>query len=313
MSYPTFDELPQIEQLGLRHSWSVFGPDDEVGTVNFLTPDGVVDGARGVQEGRVVNLSLPIGEPDPPLFAREPHSHEVFQLGRNSWDDKLDNLFLQGSTQWDGLLHQRCREFGFYGGRQLEPHEGNPEGVLGISRWAEHGVAGRGVLLDVAGHLAVQDHELDPFAARSISATMLEEVAEAQGVPLAPGTVLCVRVGWLEAYRALPREERAALKPPLGFPGLAADEAMARFLWDNRVAAVAVDNPTVEVSPGDPDVGSLHRRLLPCLGMALGELFWLRDLAALCRERSRWEFLFVSVPLNLPGGVGSPANAVAIL
>jgi hypothetical protein len=53
--------------------------------------------------------------------------------------------------------------------------------------------------------------------------------------------------------------------------GLDASAEMARFLWDKGFAAVAADNPTVEVRPGDPTVGSLHRRLIPALGLPLGE------------------------------------------
>jgi hypothetical protein len=76
-----------------------------------------------------------------------------------------------------------------------------------------------------------------------------------------------------------------------------------RYSW--RVQAV-------EVVPPDPRVGSLHRRLIPCLGFAIGELFDFAALAAACHREQRYEFLFASVPLNLTGAVGSPANAVAI-
>ncbi|MEO5902224.1 MAG: cyclase family protein, partial [Ilumatobacteraceae bacterium] len=77
-------------------------------------------------------------------------------------------------------------------------------------------------------------------------------------------------------------------------------------------AAVCCDNPAVEVVPGDPAVGSLHRRLLPTLGTTLGEMFDLDRLATACRADGRWTFFFVAAPLHLPGGLGSPGNAVAI-
>ena len=50
-----------------------------------------------------------------------------------------------------------------------------------------------------------------------------------------------------------------------------------------RVAAVAADNPAVDAVPVDPAVGSLHRRLIPCLGFAIGELFDFAPLAAVRR------------------------------
>jgi kynurenine formamidase len=85
---------------------------------------------------------------------------------------------------------------------------------------------------------------------------------------------------------------------------------MARYLWDHRVSFVAADNPAVEARPGHP--GYLHRRLIPMLGIGLGELFVLDALAEDCRADGRYSFFFTAVPLNLPGGVGSPANAFAI-
>ena len=87
---------------------------------------------------------------------------------------------------------------------------------------------------------------------------------------------------------------------------------MARTIWNFHPAALCCDNPAVEVVPGDPSIGSLHRRLLPTLGMALGEMFAFERLATTCRADGRWTFFFVAAPLNLPDGLGSPGNAVAI-
>jgi kynurenine formamidase len=128
-----------------------------------------------------------------------------------------------------------------------------------------------------------------------------------------------VRTGWTDRYLELDAAGRSALADAMqevtGHPsaGLAGSEDMARFLWNSGVAAVACDNPSVEVVPGDPADGSLHRRLIPGLGMAIGELFSFAELAAACARTGRYEFLFVAVPLNVTGAVGSPANAVAIL
>jgi kynurenine formamidase len=102
-----------------------------------------------------------------------------------------------------------------------------------------------------------------------------------------------------------------------------------RWLWDHRVPLIATDNLAVEnipVTPNEtyltqeerdsgvrsPYTGMLHRQLIPLLGIALGELWFLDDLAAECRSTGRWDFMLVAKPLNLVGGVGSPANAVAI-
>jgi kynurenine formamidase len=306
---PSFDDLPLLEPLGLRHAWDAFGRDDELGAIGRLSAADVLRAVGTVRKGAVISLSVPLDAIDPPLYGRERLEHSVFRVNRNTWDDRLDNFYLQSSTHWDGLRHIQARELGHFGGRTDETAIVGGDGPLGIDTWVKHGFVARGVLLDVAAHLG---DTFDPFASTSIDAATLDEVAAHQGVELQPHDVLCVRVGWMERYRALDGDGRVQAASSLSFAGLAADEAMARWLWDREVSAVGADNPGVEVSPGSREVGSLHRRLLPLLGITLGELFDFDELAKECRADGRWEFLLVSVPLHLVGGVGSPANAVAI-
>lgn len=306
---PLFDDLPLIEKLGLRHAWGVWGSEDELGSINFITAQAVVGACRLVTTGRTIRLDLPVTEPDPPMYGREPLKHTIFAADRNNWDDKLDGFYPQGSTQWDALRHVRCREFGFYGGLTEDPHQ---HGRLGIENWARHGIVGRGVLLDVAAYCAAQGEPLDPTQEQPISDVLIDEVVRHQGVSLQPGDILCIRTGWMSAYQCSQGTERQQLLADYSFPGLAADEAMARYLWNNRIAAIVADNPAIEVSPGNPTVGSLHRRLIPMLGYALGELFDLDELADACHQDGRWNFLFSAAPLYLVGGVGSPGNALAL-
>jgi kynurenine formamidase len=301
----SYDELPVIDGLGLRTSWGVFGEADTVGTVNWLTPARAASAAGLVSTGESIPLSLPLDQPSPQTHHRAPYKHEIFDLDRNNVDDRLDDFFPQGSTQWDALRHVRAREYGFY--NRAEPE------TLGIDKWAARGgLVGRGVLLDVAAYLSASGTPMEPSKPAVISADLLERVRADQSVELGRGTVLLIRTGWMTAYLSGVGDERARMTQAGANVGLSGDEDMARYLWDNGVAAIAADNMTLEVAPGDPAAGSLHRRLLPCLGMALGELWSLDALAAKCASENRYEFFFVSVPLYLPGGVGSPPNAVAI-
>jgi kynurenine formamidase len=308
---PRYDELPEVPGLGLRHAWDVFGADDRHGTVNLLDARRVLGAAALVRTGEVVSLDLPLDLPDPPLFGRQPYRHDVFALSRNEMDDRLDNFHLQGSTQWDALGHVRCREHGFWGGRTTDPTSDVND--LGIDQWAAHGMVGRGVLVDVAGWAAASGQPFDPLTPRAVTAADLQAVLDQQRSPLEPGDIVCLRTGWVGAYKAMDGPARIAYADEPTFAGLRADEDMARFLWDAHVAAVVCDNPAVEVVPGDPAVGSLHRRLIPLLGLALGEMFDLETLARRCRDDTRWTFMFVAVPLKVPGAIGSPGNAVAIL
>jgi kynurenine formamidase len=308
---PAYDELPTLGATGLRHAWNVFGAADELGTLNRITDDVVQSAVAMVRTGRRISLDLPVSIPNPPLFGRNPVAHSIFELDRNTWDDRLDDFHLQGSTQWDGLRHVRAREFGFYGGWQGPP-DSDPR-RLGIDRWSDHGIVSRGVLVDLTGG------DLDPFSTRAFSAEELAAAVDSQCGPLRRGDVLCVRTGWIDGYLAMGDDDRTSLalrdadRADRAWAGLDGSDAMARYLWDAGIAAVVVDNPALEVAPSDPKVGDLHRRLIPCLGFAVGELFSFGELAGACAHQRRSDFLFASVPLKVRGGVGSPANAMAIL
>ncbi|GAA0935909.1 cyclase family protein [Pseudonocardia zijingensis] len=308
---PKYAELPRLGAVHARHSWDVFGPEDGLGALNLLTPERVVRAATEIRTGTRISLQLPAELPDPPFYGREALRHSVFRTGRNSWDDRIDAYHPQGSTQWDGFRHLRYREFGFFGGRRADPPELGDE--LGVQHWAR-GIVGRGVLLDARRWLDEHEPGTSAFGGRSLSAEDLRRIADAQDVRIGAGDVLCVRTGWVTEYRALDADGRAEVaaggRPPA--TGLAADESMAEQLWDWHVAAVACDNPAVEVAPGDAAVGSLHRRALAALGIPLGELFDFDELATACAADERWSFFFVSVPLAISGGVGSPAAPVAV-
>lgn len=309
---PDFADLPELDGQPLRHAWDVFGRDDDLGTLNLIDDAAVLRGLAAAVVGRRYPLSLPLTEPDPPLFGRGAIRQELVQLDRNTWDDRLEGFWPQSSSQWDGLKHVRCREHGFWTGLTGDPAELGDR--LGIDHWAA-GIISRGVLLDVPRHRAAHGRAYAAESGEEITAAELRDVAEAQGVVIQPGDVLCVRLGWLESWRAADQSTRAAIAGPDGelvYAGLSGAEETAAQLWDWHVAAITCDNPSIEARPGDPAAGSLHRRILPLLGMALGELFDLDDLSAACAEDGRWTFTFIGVPHRMPGGLGSPANAVAI-
>lgn len=312
-SFPLYNALPQAHPVEARHAWGVFGAEDELGRINLLSAEVVLAASREVRSGTVINLCLPLDLPEPPWEPyRSRYLHTIFPVDRNTQDDYLDSFYLQRSTQWDGLRHIRARELGFYGGRQAD--EAGPEGTkLGIEKWAHHGLVGRGVLADVGRFAeATFGTALDPHEGTPITVEMLRNTLEQEGVTPRRGDILMVRTGYLEAYLVASPEGRARFAEVRDCPGLHAGEEMAQYLWDSGFAAVLADNPALEVVPGSREIGSLHRRLIPLLGFAIGELFDLGELARQSNEDCRYTCLFVAVPLNLPGAVGSPGNAIAI-
>jgi kynurenine formamidase len=292
---PSYSELPELGDLGVRHARSVI-PAQE-GTLSFIEPADVAAAAAAVVLGETVPLNLPVDAFIPPLFGRSVLGHRIIEPSRNEAEDVLDGFNPQASSQLDGLAHVRARELGYFDGSTTL--DGAREG-LGMQHWARRGIAARGVLLD----LAVDD----PFDGSAIRPDDLRRTASDQGVDLRPGDVLLVRTRWAAAVLAAGGDGSG-----LNWRGLDAGEATAEFLWDQRVAIVGADNPAVENAPGDPTIGSLHRRLLPALGLPMMELLDLERLAERCRELGRWDFLFAAVPLHVRGAVSSPANAMAIL
>jgi hypothetical protein len=312
---PAFSELPTLPGRDEHHAWDVWGRDDEIGTLNLIGPEQRLAATRAVRTGEMISLNLPLDEPAPGLFNERSGYGHVIEDTAVGLDDKLDDFYLQSSSQWDGLRHIHVGRHGFWGGRSKSDLETTD--VLGIDRWADHGFGGRGVLVDVARYVRDSGVPLAPDEPVEITTALLDEVAAAQGLTFRSGDILVVRTGWTEWYRALPREHRERLRGTIGAgfacPGLGAGKDMAGYLWDHEFAAVAADNVGVEVFPVDRDKGFLHRRLIALQGMPLGELWDLRRLSDHCASSGTYDFLLVSGVLPLPRGVGSPSNAYAVV
>jgi kynurenine formamidase len=315
---PAYKELPTLGDTGEHHSWDHFGRDDEFGCLNFIDDATVVSAAREVRTGQIVNLNLPVGQPQPQFWAtREQPIHRQL-IRRNIRDDAIDNYFTQGSTQIDGFRHARYRQYGFYGGRQ--DADLDDRGELSIANWAERGVLGRGVLVDVAAYLAAQGTPLSPENRMAIEPELIEATLAAQGTESRPGDMVLIRTGWLEWYRGLDEEMRNELgrrwnadRSLAALPGISPSRACVGWLWDHRTSLLALDNPTAETLPWDSTDGWGHHRLLVLLGLPLGELWDLSGLSAQCARLGRWSFLLSCAPINLPRGAASPANAYAVM
>jgi len=313
---PWYRDLPVKPGAPAGSAWGLFGEDDQLGTMNLLTPERTAAAARLVRKGAVFPLNLSIDQPAPPLFGRGA-PRQQFVEGEVHRDDYLDNFWPQASSQWDSLRHILHPRDGFYNGTGREQIVAGG-GRLGIENMARKGVAGRGVLLDVARHLEAAGTPLDYTVSTVIRPETLSACAKAQGVEVRTGDILLIRTGWLDWYlhTATPEQKQQMAgdaMTQLRTPGIGPDAEMAAYLWDLHPAAVAADNPALEAWPPDPQAGGfLHFRLIPLFGMPIGELWYLDDLAADCAADGVYEFLLTSAPLNVPGGIGSPPNALAI-
>lgn len=295
--------IPKYRDLLNGEATGVFGDDDVLGALNRQTPETIVAAARLVRSGEMFSLNGPLEWPDPPMFARQPLRHTVYETPMGNLDDYVDSFYPQASSQWDGFLHISDPETGRY--------NQNADEALGIESWARRGIAGRAVLLDVQRWLAEQGEHLSWNKHREITVEELDLTRKWAGIEPENGDILLVRTGWISGYEAASSEERISAKNHMATPGLVPSEEMAAYLWDWGVSAVASDNIAVEALPLNPE-SMLHRKILARLGIPIGELWWLDELAEHSAKDRRWESLLVSAPWNLSGGVGSPANAIAL-
>lgn len=313
---PSFSQLPVTSDAPPGSAWGLWGADDQVGTINLLTPDKVLAAARLIRTGKVFRLDLPLEIPSPALFRRQSFSHHIIGSGV-ARDDYVDQFYLQSSSQWDGLTHIAHPEHGFYNHTPAEAITGGEDTRLGIEHWARRGIVGRAVLADVARYCERQGRPLDALGPTRVPLADVEATLASQNVSLHAGDILLLRFGWTAAYRALDetgRVELAAQRMRAPAVGLDQSPEMAAYLWDQHIAAVASDAPSVEAFPPkswEAD-GFLHYTLIALFGMAMGELWELDTLAADCARDGVYECFLTSAPLNIRGGVGSPPNALAI-
>lgn len=314
---PSFDELPLKSGYPPHSAWGLFGDEDQVGTLNLLTPERVAAASRLVRDGQVFALNWELELPYPPLFNRPALNHTIKRRRQNVFDDIYDNFNTQSSSQWDGLTHYGHREYGFYNGVSEDQITGAAGTRNGIEHWARRGIAGRGVLIDFQRFVSAQGIAFNPGERYAISAEQLQAAADWQGLRFQTGDILLLRTGWIEWYDGLNGEQRRQIAQPgaLQIAGLDQSEDSLRFLWDNHFAAIGSDNPDFEAYPplkdGQPGE-MMHSTIIGLWGMPIGEMFKLDALAAACATDRRYEFFFTSAPLNKLGGVASPPNALAI-
>ncbi|KAF2006249.1 hypothetical protein P154DRAFT_603719 [Amniculicola lignicola CBS 123094] len=330
--FPTRKELPQINGAPPEAAW-VWGDNDYVGRINLLTPTRVQAAAKEIKTGEIVSVNLPLDVPNQPAFGREVFKHEIKVLHEDIAYDDIYHMNTQSGTQWDGFRHFAHIPTGtFYNhtkGSDIVGPAANQK--CSIHHWAEHGIAGRGILLDYRGYAHKKGINYDPYDYYPISWEELYQCGKDQGIDIRPaaqggdikiGDILFVRSGWKEAYDQKSPDDRskAALRHGSGlggedgqrYAGLSQEEKILDWLHDCYFAAVAGDAPSFEAWPTHESY-HLHEYILALWGMPLGEMLDLEKLAQKCREKNRWIFFFSSAPANCPGGVSSHVNGTAIL
>jgi kynurenine formamidase len=301
-------------------NWGKWGPDDELGSLNYLTPQEALRGVGEVRSGEVFTLQIHMGHPDgDPLWPGRVAMKRWNVLDEGTWDgeeapqfpgglhyaDDIIETQTQGSTQYDALGHV------WYDGQVWNGYDARSTvgamekaSVLPI---AEKGVVGRGVLIDMARHRGKE--ALDK--GETFDHNDLLAAAEAQGVTIEPHDILVIRTGWIAWSYTVSDEEFYD-----GFtePGLTYSRELVEWFQRMEIPNYVTDTIANEVTY-EPQTGvalPLHCALMRNLGVALTEIAWLEDLAEACAADGRWTFLYTAGPLKIVNGTGAPVNPVVV-
>ncbi|MGH7777981.1 MAG: cyclase family protein [Candidatus Dormibacterales bacterium] len=318
---PTPPDDPLGEYIRRFSNWGRWGPEDGRGTTNHITPDKVKAAAALVTRGQVISLALNFDQRGPQTGANGRFNCLRYSVatgtdhvqGLQRWggqplprgfgyaDDSVV-LHLQSATHWDGLAHI------FHEGRMYNGHPAQEVGANGAPRnGIEHlksTLVGRGVLLDMARYKGVEGLE----DGEPVTVEDLEGAAALEGVEVKEGDIVLLRTG--QMARCLLRGWGAYAGGDA--PGLSL--GAVPWLAEKRIAALATDTWGVEVRPNElPDsFQPMHIVTVVYMGLLLGEMFNLEELAQACAADRGYEFMVSAPPLPFTGSVGAPPGPVAI-
>ncbi|HJS96116.1 MAG TPA: cyclase family protein [Solirubrobacteraceae bacterium] len=295
-------------------NWGRWGPDDEFGTMNYITRDTVCRAAGLVRSGHRVSMTIPINKlvgPDNPQPALQfvTQGHEI-PVDSSQVRFGLDFLGMachgDCHTHVDALCHIS------YGGLT---YNGRDAAAVLTSTGAtsqdiavyKDGVVGRGVLLDIPRLRGVK--WLEPGEA--VTRAELEACEAAQGVTLGEGDILVFRTGHHRRRLELGAWDNSP--PPVGEGKAGLHVDTIPWMHERRIAAFLPDGdgeavPSVVAGVTYP----IHPLQVVAMGMLVSDSLQFEDLAAACEDENRHEFMVVGLPLRLPGGTGSPWNPIAI-
>jgi kynurenine formamidase len=307
-----------VRDTGKRlRNWGKWGADDERGTLNYITPEAIVKAAALIRRGAVFSLAIPFNAKGPQINQPRRFNpiHRMMITGPDcttgaipfpggvGFSDDMVIMPLQCATQWDALSH--CFEDGMmwngYSANEVSSRGAKRNGIDKVS----NGIVARGVLLDVPRSKGLR--WLEP--GYGITSADLDAAIAAEKVDVRPGDVLLVRTGHMTLCK-----DRGEWGTYAGgdAPGLSFQSA--DWVQQTQIAAVATDTWGMEVRPNEfPNTYQpLHQVFIPNMGLTIGEIFNLDDLADDCAKDGVYECFFVAPPLPITGAVGSPINPLAI-
>ncbi|MCC7414005.1 MAG: cyclase family protein [Gammaproteobacteria bacterium] len=306
---------------GLPSNWGRWGSDDEIGGLNFLTPDEVARGLSLIRRHEPYALAITINSPrgDPVWPGRSPavklmtqdkghyQAGKLVPLGGGlEYADDYLTMFLQGSTQFDALGHI------WYGDQLYNGFDASTT-IGGLDRasvlpLAERTACGAAVLIDMP-RFRGKAH-LDK--GETFGLADLLACAQAQGTAIEKHDIVLIRTGWLTVF--YDQGPAVFYAEPFLEPGLTFSRELVEWFHDMEIPLLGTDTIANEVTV-DPESGlilPLHSALMRNLGVIFNEILWLEDLAGACAADGQYKFFYTAAPLKVFRGTGAPVNPIAI-
>lgn len=285
-------------------NWDRWGPDDEAGTLNFITPEKRARAAALVRDGITVSCATNI----PVLPAADnprPARHLTYR-GTDPMTGAAGDFLTLEPHGWS-MTHLDALSHIYYQGRYYNDRPLDDLTSTGALRGsvmpAKDGIVSRGILLDVAR--AVGRDWLDPGDVASKDD--VRKAIEIAGVEPEAGDILLFRTG-----RQARNAARGIAPPSAGLAGISI--ACAEWIRDWQVAALICDGG-MDAQPSEVENVRIpwHIVTLTMMGMPIVDNADLEAIAAECTRLGRWEFLLTMAPLRIAGGTSSPLNPIAML
>jgi kynurenine formamidase len=300
-----------MEQQGKRYS--LWGEHDQLGAMNYVTPEMLVRLFQGVKKGRIYDLSqvIQMGAPRiepfmPPyvmsMWTTAEKTRKLLREHLNAVNEagvllERAEMTMHVGTHVDALGHFTIADE-MYNGHSAQESIGN-WGLerLGIEQAPP--IITRAVLLDIATYKGVEHLE----GGTVVTPADLEGVVNQQKVSIQPGDAVLLHTGWSK-YFMTDNQKYVSTAPGLG-------EASARWLTEQKVAAIGADNMTVEVVPMEDErkVFPVHQHLIVEKGVYMIENLRLDDPI----QEGVYEFLFILLPVKFKGATASPVRPVAVI
>ncbi|WP_424961405.1 cyclase family protein [Ekhidna sp.] len=273
-------------------NWNRWGPDDEIGTLNFITPEKIAEASQLIKKGITVSLARQTSMTRTIGVREGKYEMQKGAYGSRDFVGAVWHGF--AVTHLDGLSHVFADTINMYNGYPVSTISDGGARKLGMEKLAAKGIVGRGILIDAAEYL-----EGGVALGQAITPEDLNMILDRQHVKIKSGDILFVRTG---LGMKNTRERRAGLHP-----------SCVVWMHENDVALLGSDGDNdAHPIPFERWSSPFHTIGIPYLGLPLIDNADLEALSKKCKQEQRYEF-FVSInPWKIEGTTSCPINPIAV-